>query len=115
MKMREIKVRTFVKETKEMIYGRRAMAVKMFTPNYSYTNNEVEVTQFTGLKDKKGKEIYIGDLVSFEESVYEIIINDFMQIPVLDSGSGQDYLYKWHDKIEVIGNVYENPEIPTTA
>lgn len=64
--MREIKFRTFVKETGEMIYGRRACAVKMFTPNYSYLDHEVEVMQFTGLCDKNNIEIYEGDIIKQE-------------------------------------------------
>ena len=110
--MREIKFRIFVKESKEMIYGRRAMAVKMFTPNYSYLNSEVEVMQFTGIKDKNDKEIYEGDIVKFH-SLYEkngkIVFLDgaFM----IDDFYDKEYLNAFDKECEVVGNIFENPSL----
>src|SRR5205085_5566330 len=112
--MREIKFRTFVKESKRMIYGIDAMAVKMFTPNYAYLDKEVEVMQYTGIKDKNANEIYEGDIVAYNGGTTES--RSKMEVAWCD-GSYQLKAYKeeWcydlgeclQKSLEVIGNIYE--------
>lgn len=64
---------------------------------------------FTGKYDSLNKPIYFGDLIKFEDidDPYEVIINDFMQIPVVDNDLGQMGLHKCHNVITVVGNIYE--------
>jgi uncharacterized phage protein (TIGR01671 family) len=88
--------------------------------------NEVELMQYTGLKDKNGKEIYEGDIVSFEDSDggYEypdLVVNT----GIVEYGKlgfyftnrvaveMDDFYIKDGrcDDIEVLGNIYENPEL----
>jgi hypothetical protein len=63
------------------------------------------IGQFTGLKDRKGIEIFEGDIVDiskFEGSaLYRMVINDIMQLPNELFGSNVD----WY---EVIGDIYDN-------
>ena len=74
-----------------------------------------DVQQYTGLKDKNGKEIYEGDICSVDggENIYEIIfyMGGFM-VAVLPS---KIRIYHIGDSlfnnIEVIGNIHENPEL----
>lgn len=77
--------------------------------NYS---DEYDLMQFTGLLDKNGKEIYEGDIVlicSFndEKNLYEVIIKDIRHLPEEFYGSN----FTWS---EIIGNIYENPELIKT-
>jgi uncharacterized phage protein (TIGR01671 family) len=67
------------------------------------------VMQYTGLKDKNGKEIYEGDIVK----IYDLIggrKNLEIKIPhvfyFLASG-----LFSAESSFEIIGNVYENPKL----
>ena len=80
--------------------------------------------QYTGLRDKNEKEIYESDIVSFilksgsmrghrinQEVIYDAV-NGY-QLPedgkYLDI-SGDSY-YEEIKEVEVIGNIYENPEL----
>lgn len=97
---------------------------KLFYLPMSYLvgdNNDMHWMEYTGLKDKNGKKIYEGDILTGHNSKYEqsggepsIIKWDSesarFRIFRGDTSSGYDLLVEvgWN---EVIGNIYEHPEL----
>ena len=83
-------------------------------------SHPVKYLQFVGLFDRNGKEIYEGDVVSWDEGIVEnspskegLIIKDV----VIKNGIWFEIngspckLNRIAEKCKVIGNIYENPEL----
>lgn len=81
--------------------------------------SEIELMQWTGLQDRNGKDIYIGDIVKMagEET------NDYL-LEVLPSTNKLGFYFSWIDgkrplkrqedwdyEFSLVGNLYANPEL----
>jgi uncharacterized phage protein (TIGR01671 family) len=75
-----------------------------------------EIMQFTGLLDAKGKEIYEGDILNLPgmNTLHEVAFHQGSFNTGFKKRSGNNYTDIGIDtttRLEIIGNVYENPEL----
>lgn len=73
--------------------------------------DDLEVVQYTGLKDKNGKEIFEGDIVTFRRNG-KVIYDAPNWIIKSKDRQGIEFTHPLSVvPIEIIGNIYENPEL----
>lgn len=124
--MREIKFRAWDKlnKTMEPVWLIDYWQKELVTQNSKNDLSNFEIMQFTGLKDSNGNEIFEGDIVTYgteddivtakleyrdtedEESMFVagfcLIVISNIEYPDDDD---RDH------SLEIIGNIYENPEL----
>jgi len=124
--MREIKFRAWNYEEKEMYYADDFQPLvygcetRWVVKNNARTDkgdvlvgaDNGELMQYTGLKDKNGVEICEGDIVrgmrgimgvcKFEHGRFFIGYGDSTRLT---------FIYENRNKIKILGNIYENPEL----
>ena len=115
------KFRAWDKENEVMIYPKGVLfdgRVVNFSCGMLESFEGYELMQCTGLYDKNGKGIYEGDIVRFhyKTGVYKIgtvVWNDLFGSWDIDCSDFVSYksLGQYKSVSEVIGNIYENPEL----
>lgn len=88
---------------------------------YMVSAEDLELMQSTGLKDKNGKEVFVGDIIKCTRGcLHEVYIEKeyggtyFGGMPAVylkDLREG----YAWTEHEEIIGNIYENRELLEVA
>ncbi len=84
-----------------------------------YGEEECDLTFYTGLKDKNGKEIYEGDILVIDYGRGKTIgqvewMDDISTYAIAKVDGGHSFsLQHSRRSDEVIGNIYENPELLT--
>lgn len=112
--MRDIKFRVWIEKDEEdggeMCYD---YAYEEYEPINDLLRNTPNLMQFTGLLDKNGKKIWEGDICQRIGPVKAKVVynQDRFIVEWIGQPWFNDSLRAHADSTEVIGNIYENPEL----
>ena len=124
--MREIKFRAWDNVQKTFIqdgvfidmfgdvYGLRSLPNGNSSDTQDFLDNNIELTQYTGLNDKTGKDIYENDIILWENSDGEEVKDKVLFFNGAFRMRNMGFtLFDYSDSniFEVIGNIYQNPEL----
>ena len=122
--MREIKFRAWDKENEKMM---KVSSLHLENKEISVKENGTfhlfrmqDLMQYTGLKDKNGKEIYEGDIVLIKldetSTWYKTVVKFKKGAFIASLIDREDYIYIFNrgfdsNDFEIIGNIYKNKNL----
>ena len=124
--MREFKMKAWLKKENKMVsiigidfnyeYIRYTEDDNLFNENYKTAEfKNIELLQFTGLKDNGGQELYEADVIKFNDG-----IDDIYGLISYDDKDGAyrvsyenitEHLSEREGDFEIVGNIFENPNL----
>lgn len=109
------KFRAWDKETKEIEVFQTYEEISELFLALSADDGFYSIMQSTGLKDKNGKEIFEGDILTSQnypvKGVVEFRTDLGLWVHYLKGYNYFEYLGNVAGSKEIIGNIYENPEL----
>ena len=127
--MREIKFRAWDRELEEWtnysISNINGNIIDFYNKEAGFWESDREgerfiLCQYTGLKDKTGKEIYEGDIVReigddytpvYTKGIYMALNIEQLKYPEEHRQFSTQFNVVWKNGCEILGNIYENPEL----
>lgn len=124
--MKELKIKAWLKKENKMVsiigidfnyeYIRYTEDDNLFNENYKTAEfKNIELLQFTGLKDNGGQELYEADVIKFNDG-----IDDIYGLISYDDEDGTyrvsyenitEHLSDREGDFEIVGNIFENPDL----
>lgn len=124
--MKELKIKAWLKKEKKMVaiigidfnyeYIRYTEDDNLFNSDYKTAEfKDIELLQFSGVKDKAGQELYEADVIKFNDG-----IDDIYGLISYDDEDGTyrvsyenitEHLLEREGDFEIVGNIFENPDL----
>ncbi|WP_335997594.1 YopX family protein [Fusobacterium polymorphum] len=124
--MKKFKMKAWLMKEKKMVsiigidfnyeYIRYTEDDNLFNENYKTAEfKNIELLQFTGLKDNGGQELYEADVIKFNDG-----IDDIYGLISYDDEDGTyrvsyenitEHLSEREGDFEIVGNIFENPDL----
>lgn len=107
--MLRVKALVFEKDKTRCVCG--------YSFDFYLENENATIMQSTGLKDKNGKEVFVGDIIKCTRGCLHEVYIEKEYGGTYIGGMPAVYLkdlregYAWTEHEEIIGNIYENPEL----
>ncbi len=103
----------------EILFNSREVVVKRYNSDsaHSLDFDDIELMQFIGLKDKNRKKIFEGDIVKCKlfanqrALIGEVKYAEKSATFYLLANNKSFRLFSGRDDLEVLGNIFENPEL----
>ena len=108
--MREIKFRAWDKQNKRMLSWKEIQTIEKdwsFRLVKVFSDKKYTLTQYTNLKDRNGNEIYEGDVVKTPIGTGMV----FERLGCWFVEHLKELGYFPSHELEIVGNIYENPEL----
>ena len=124
--MKELKIKAWLKKEKKMVsiigidlnyqYIRYTDDGNLFKDDYKIAEfKDIELLQFTGVKDKAGQELYEADVIKFNDGIddiYGLISYDDEDATYRVSYENiTEHLSDLEGDFEIVGNIFENPDL----
>ena len=112
---REIRFRAWNEVSEKMLNWNEFLNTNMKNTFIAPESTGLILMQYTGLHDKNGKEIYEGDVVKIkyrDEDIGKVIYeHNGFSIDVTNMNKNYGRVSFVNNFMEVIGNIYDNPEL----
>ena len=124
--MKELKIKAWLKKENKMVsiigidfnyeYIRYTEDDNLFNENYKTAEfKNIELLQFTGLKDNGGQELYEADVIKFNDGIDDIYglisYDDEDAVYCVSYENVTEHLSEREGDFEIVGNIFENPDL----
>lgn len=124
--MKEFKMKAWLKKENKMVsiigidlnyqYIRYTDDGNLFKDDYKIAEfKDMELLQFTGVKDKAGQEVYEADVIKFNDGIDDIYglisYDDEDAVYCVSYENVTEYLLNMAGDFEIVGNIFENPNL----
>ena len=124
--MKEFKMKAWLKKENKMVsiigidlnyqYIRYSDDGNLFKDDYKIAEfKDIELLQFTGVKDKAGQEVYEADVIKFNDGIDDIYglisYDDEDAVYCVSYENVTEHLLNMAGDFEIVGNIFENPNL----